>query len=987
MLTEKSADEILQEAREKDNAAARSLGFLPYNNLRTVSLPKGVDLIGTCPLCGSETHFDNVDQVGELSEVTNPTTGAIFKVNSCEVCKIGREEANSDEKLSREINTKLMKRANQILVDKFDAKLICTKSNMMCSPNELITFKKDGEKYQIPLKVIMLYANDSFEDLEPEFKEAGEDPILLITEDDCNAINKHTGETTYIEDMLLNKERDSILETYEAEVSEDAIEQSKATDTSEASDIQETDESDESETNEANESEENLNEVETNEPENEANEDDGSDTNEYDENESDEVTTDDTRGTEDLKTDESDEGEEIPPESSEVSEEPEEVESDNNISEEEYSDKIELSDNTTEITEDDISEFAEGTSEIIDVEHKETEIVEEEPKEEKSSGSFFDNFFGNNNRSEEETTNEDDDEEGEINIDLDFGSSNPFSVASEVENGKTENGSEVSPIISEAKKEDLNNDIRSIEEDAEDDDEEEIDIDFDSGNREKKEFEARKEQEREKESDENLTNHQDALQDEIKKTKEKNDKWYNNPVFTDDQNQNINEFMDEEDLVSEFKESKLYKVIYQVSAKTNIAASLIIDESTYEIPIVDFQSGLRVICIDCDNVAQMKVHSLIMERNVPFAYPLPKGEKYRKLCLYSDSLNTDKRTKATIRNLIKNVNKEKFNPYRIINLAGNYTLFYTDSIPVIRSFEEENASYPQGKPCTKSIGIIALRPNSGRKDEFTAKDFMNFLNKNYKMDMKNHNLYMVATARYIVQPMPERKVVKYIITEYDELSSTILKDGLDHIVGAIIKEHKLNNTVKDPRFLSVDFSAYGYEFEYEFDASVIPSPSLDIWYDNNDLFRFPDSFEDGQGKCFIRTPEYRESPQDGYRKDPRLFLPIPFSKMFKAEIQKDGINVLNDKMRRQYIERLGFIEAYYPRMKRFILNPLKIMKLELTSSIFGMTKVDLNKFFSGNGIYDGGYDNILMQKFLNSTDMDPQTKNIMNAMMIQKMMK
>lgn len=956
MLTDQSADDMIHEALKVDNEAARTLGFKPFNKVKALTTSKGVDLVGTCPLCGTETHFDSIEEIGKISEITNPNTGKVFKVNSCKTCEASRQEGKSDEKLNREINPKLMKRVSQILNDKFGAKFICTKGNMFASPNEMITFKKGEEKYEIPLKTIMAYTDDGFENIDEDFVNAEEEPLIKFEEEDIYAINKHTGETTYIEDFLLHPERDSILDVQEAEDSENTESEPEETPIIEGP-VQNEETDDETE-----------------------------------------ITENDIPDESQEATDDGDDSSEV---SKSISETPDSSidESDGQEVETEETDE-------TEITENDVSEseFEEGTSEVIEdapkIEVKEEEKssesgnieisldIDDSPKEE-SSGPLFGNLFGNNKSEEKKEESSEgnlvESDDGEIIIDIDKDAF-PFSVASEVEeSGNTEDKTEskVSPIISEARNEEESEvNVSSLEETTGNDEEEiELDLSFDNNKSENKKDTV------EKNDDERLdTNHHDALFDEVQKTKENDKKWYNNPVFVDQPDHEINEFMDEEDLIKEFQASKLGKVIYEVSQRTNIEAQFMIDENTYEIPVVDFKSGLRVICIDCDNVAQMKVHSLIMERNVPFAYKLPNGEKYRKLCLYSDSLNTEKRTKATIRNLIKNVNREKFNPYRIVNLAGNYTLFYTDSIPVIRSFEEENASYPQGKPCTKSIGIIALRPNSGKHEEFTAKDFMNFLNKNYKMDMKNHNLYMVATARYIVQPMPERKVVKYIITEYDELSSTILKDGLDHIVGAIVKEHKMNNTVKDPRFIGTDFSTYSYEFEYEFDASVIPSPSLDIWYDNNDLFRFPDSFEDGQGKCYIRSPEYRASPQDGYRKDPRLFLPIPFSKMFKAEIQKDGVNVLNDKVRRQYIERLGFIEAYYPRMKRFILNPLKVMKLELTSSIFGMSKVDLNKFFSGNGIYDGGYDNILMQKFLNSSDMDPQTKNVMNALLIQKMM-
>ena len=54
-----------------------------------------------------------------------------------------------------------------------------------------------------------------------------------------------------------------------------------------------------------------------------------------------------------------------------------------------------------------------------------------------------------------------------------------------------------------------------------------------------------------------------------------------------------------------------------------------------------------------------------------------------------------------------------------------------------------------------------------------------------------------------------------------------------------------------------------------------------------------------------------------------------------------------------------------------------------------MQKIDVEKFFSGSGVYDGGYDNLLMQKFflskLNNSDMDENTRNMMNFIMMSNM--
>ena len=959
-------------------SGAKKLGYKPFNNITYVSENANGEgkLTGVCPLCGERKTFESLDEIDLVKEVENPKTNKKYFVNSCELCAASRKESITSEP-ARPLNKLLYKRAVEILDKKFNSTLIPTKANLFVDPNEFVTFKpnvENSKKYKIKLKVIMLYSDTYFEDLDrDEFEES----VFRIEEDEIFAILKEDESVIVnFEDFLVNKERDSITDsiTY---IDEDQLV--------------------------------NENAAKEREEESEVNKE----------------TTDETSGT-DVGNTESAESSDDNVDIQNKTSEPETTESEpmaeeNTIGEETSTEEVthETEQNVeTEITTSDIqndNEFGGSSEEVtIDSEPETTEsesmteesIVTEETSTEdsgeitlelddnSSSSSFFDNLFGRNKKTEESVSEETSTEtvktstkedNGEITLELDNenGDENPFSEASG-ERSETGENKIVSPITSEARKliesEDSKEEIKleSVNENFTDD-EEEITLERDD--------DISKKEKGKNESTESDVNHKDFIKDEAKKVSESDKKWYSNPVvFSEDEDENFNELMDEVDLINEFKESDLGKVIYDVCKRTGLNAKFTISEDTFEIPVVDFESGMRVICIDCNKVGQMKVQLAIMERQVEFGYPLPKGTKYGLAYLYSDCLTSKERTKATIKNLIKIVNKEKFDGRRIINLAGNYTLFYTDSIPVIRSFEAENSSYPQGKPCTKEIGIIALRHRSGKHEEFTAKDFMNYLNKNYKMDMKNHNLYMVATARYIVKPDPMSKTVKYQITDYSELADSILMDGFDHIIGAIIKEHKLNNTVKDPRFLGTDFSQYKYQFEYEFDPSTLPSPSLEIWWDNENFFKTFDSFEDGQGKCFIRVPEYRTNSTDGYRKDPRLFLPIPFSKLFKADIEKSGVNVLNDNARRKFIEQLGFVESYYPRMKRFMLNPLKTMKLEFSSSIFAMTKVDLNKFFSGNGVYDGGYDNILFQKFINSSKLDDKTKNVMSILALQKML-
>ena len=1023
-------------------SGAKKLGYKPFNNITYVSENANGEgkLTGVCPLCGERKTFESLDEIDLVKEVENPKTNKKYFVNSCELCAASRKESITSEP-ARPLNKLLYKRAVEILDKKFNSTLIPTKANLFVDPNEFVTFKpnvENSKKYKIKLKVIMLYSDTYFEDLDrDEFEES----VFRIEEDEIFAILKEDESVIVnFEDFLVNKERDSITDsiTYidedqlvnenaakereeESEVNEETTDETSGTDVENTESVESSDDNVDIQ-NKTSEPE--TTESEPMAEENTIGEETSTEevTHETEQNAETEITTSDIQNddefggsSEEVTIDSESETTESEP----VAEESivtEEVTLEAEQNEESHSD-FTVTDET-EITTSDIQnddEFGGSSEEVtIDSESETTEsepvaeesIVTEESSTEdsgeitlelddnSSSSSFFDNLFGRNKKTEESVSEETStktvktstkEDNGEITLELDNenGDENPFSEASG-ERSETGENKIVSPITSEARKsiesEDSKEEIKleSVNENFTDD-EEEITLERDD--------DISKKEKGKNESTESDVNHKDFIKDEAKKVSESDKKWYSNPVvFSEDDDENFNELMDEVDLINEFKESDLGKVIYDVCKRTGLNAKFTISEDTFEIPVVDFESGMRVICIDCNKVGQMKVQLAIMERQVEFGYPLPKGTKYGLAYLYSDCLTSKERTKATIKNLIKIVNKEKFDGRRIINLAGNYTLFYTDSIPVIRSFEAENSSYPQGKPCTKEIGIIALRHRSGKHEEFTAKDFMNYLNKNYKMDMKNHNLYMVATARYIVKPDPMSKTVKYQITDYSELADSILMDGFDHIIGAIIKEHKLNNTVKDPRFLGTDFSQYKYQFEYEFDPSTLPSPSLEIWWDNENFFKTFDSFEDGQGKCFIRVPEYRTNSTDGYRKDPRLFLPIPFSKLFKADIEKSGVNVLNDNARRKFIEQLGFVESYYPRMKRFMLNPLKTMKLEFSSSIFAMTKVDLNKFFSGNGVYDGGYDNILFQKFINSSKLDDKTKNVMSILALQKML-
>jgi hypothetical protein len=484
--------------------------------------------------------------------------------------------------------------------------------------------------------------------------------------------------------------------------------------------------------------------------------------------------------------------------------------------------------------------------------------------------------------------------------------------------------------------------------------------------------------------------HEDPLKSHIDKEKETREKkWYNKHVFRNEEDEQINEFVDSDDLYEEFINSKSGQCLKMVEDKINnltdkklVMSSIYISDETYDIPIVDFNSGIRVICINCDNESEMKIPPTF-ETQVPFRFNMTGHDriKYRKVYLYSDSVSTPRKFKASVQSLVKLVNREHFDPRRIINLtsekAPKYALFYTDNQRIINEFEDLNTPNAYGKPNTHQIGIIALRNTVDKKQQFSSKDIIDYFNKtNYKFDMKNFNLYMVLTARYIAVPNVNTFSVTYTITDYVENAATIIKDGMSVIIGAIMKEHRKN------------YLTYKANFEWEFDPSALPSPSLEIMDDNGDLI--PMMEQGTTGVCYIRKPDFRNNIKDGYRQDERLFGTKTLAKRFEIDLKKSGLNIVYPRMKDKFIESLGFFKYYTPKIKKFYINPMRVMKSEVETML--LTKIDINKFFSGSGIYDGSSDNLLLQKLMinmmnSEGGTDSTTKNIVNLMIMQNIMK
>jgi Zn finger protein HypA/HybF involved in hydrogenase expression len=551
---------------------------------------------------------------------------------------------------------------------------------------------------------------------------------------------------------------------------------------------------------------------------------------------------------------------------------------------------------------------------------------------------FFGNFFGNGNKKEETQSsfelpklNSGDDE-----VELDFGGSSS--------NVKAEEDLKETLIEGVKDKEK----IEKVQSRVVTDDE--VELEFESPCLGKSKPAGAKQNDKAERSDSKFRDlhQQDPLQRHVdEKNRELQSKWYNSRVIYEKE-PDFNELGDDEDLIAEFEESAMGKLINLVSEKTQVSKRLILNESSFQLPIVDFSTGVRVMCLDVNDESQMK-SPLEIANTINFQWPLGDEKKYRRCYLYSDSvsLNNKKHFKATLKSLSKIVGRDTFDPRRIINIADNYMLFYVDDVKVIKDFEEENSTYPMGKPHTNKVAIIAMKYDGINNKKITIKDIFEYYNKS-GFDMKKYNLHMVASARYITAPKLAQNHIEYFITEYTEMTSSIIMDGFEHILGAILKEH------------NEKYPTVTYQINYEFDPSLMSSPSLEIYYDNGSFLQLGV----GDETCYIRRPSYRRTVEDSYRQDMKYFTISTLSKRFSDEVRHSGYNITIESQRNRFIDSLGFIKVYQPKMKKFLISPVMCLSALCKPSIMTMTKVDLSIFFSGSGIYSGGYDQLLFQRML-----------------------
>ena len=429
--------------------------------------------------------------------------------------------------------------------------------------------------------------------------------------------------------------------------------------------------------------------------------------------------------------------------------------------------------------------------------------------------------------------------------------------------------------------------------------------------------------------------------------------------------ENTSIFDEQKDLFSEFKKTEFYGILTQVMESTRIAdmsqirCQVSIKESCGYYPIIDFSTGVRVICIDTEDSSQYNNHPLLFNRKLPFQFKVPKhGIKTR--IIYSDICREC--AIAVVFALKKLIAFDYIKPRYKINIANNYVISYTTEQMYLDMFEKGDpdskrpgsSTYYSPKPATNFVGVVVL-------DKKTEKDIKSVhrnqiyrdLNRMPDISVDNYDPQFILSARYIRNDLRLRnptipanqRFVEYIITQYTECNSVIVNDGIQVVCACIIKEHRLNYGPGTP-----------YSISFEFDRDNLLTPAVVRMLDNHDGFELSMIKKCQPLECmqtFILPPSRRKLdgvlPSEKGRLDIRYFSPQGIQSRYRE--QRDlwsRYDLTTQQGRNEFIKSRGFEIFISPKYMTFDIMPECLMNIENGNVIRNIQKISITALSDRN---------------------------------------
>ena len=429
--------------------------------------------------------------------------------------------------------------------------------------------------------------------------------------------------------------------------------------------------------------------------------------------------------------------------------------------------------------------------------------------------------------------------------------------------------------------------------------------------------------------------------------------------------ENTSIFDEQKDLFSEFKKTEFYGILTQVMESTRIAdmsqirCQVSIKESCGYYPIIDFSTGVRIICIDTEDSSQYNNHPLLFNRKLPFQFKVPKhGIKTR--IIYSDICREC--AIAVVFALKKLIAFDYIKPRYKINIANNYVISYTTEQMYLDMFEKGDpdskrpgsSTYYSPKPATNFVGVVVL-------DKKTEKDIKSVhrnqiyrdLNRMPDISVDNYDPQFILSARYIRNDLRLRnptipanqRFVEYIITQYTECNSVIVNDGIQVVCACIIKEHRLNYGPGTP-----------YSISFEFDRDNLLTPAVVRMLDNRDGFELSMIKKCQPLECmqtFILPPSRRKLdgvlPSEKGRLDIRYFSPQGIQSRYRE--QRDlwsRYDLTTQQGRNEFIKSRGFEIFISPKYMTFDIMPECLMNIENGNVIRNIQKISITALSDRN---------------------------------------
>ena len=464
--------------------------------------------------------------------------------------------------------------------------------------------------------------------------------------------------------------------------------------------------------------------------------------------------------------------------------------------------------------------------------------------------------------------------------------------------------------------------------------------------------------------DENIrsTREYQRMQDE-KMSKYKLDRTVFNITDSEDE-ENCSIFADKRTLDKDFYESEFYSIHNEVMASdrfadmSKITSKITINEETSYIPIIDYSSGIRVVCIDTNDTDQYRLNPLFISRKVPFRFQTNRRNPVKIRVLYSDDCKN--RPMAVICSLKKLVGYEYIKPRYKIKLNRNYVIAYTTELRWVEMFEKgdpdshkpESSPYYTSKPANMAIGVIVLDAKS-EKDRRAIRrhQIERDIGRYEPASADNYNIEFVLSARIIRNDLKLRnptlpkneRYVEYIITQYTEANPVIILDGLQVILACIIREHKANYSLGTP-----------YAISLEYDRDSLMSPAVIAMLDERDglepAYGSRPNNVDIESQFILPPSRLKLSGVFDHEKgrlDKKFFNAAGIQRRYPRELWNNYDLTTRDG-RIQFVRSRGFEEFFHIKPVMFDVMPYALNMIETSDMIQDITKVSIDMLADRN---------------------------------------